>query len=51
MNRKYLYIEAGLAVLLIFTLGIAGAKGVLSSLAAGSDVDENCFQRIKRKIF
>ena len=31
MNWKYLYIEAGLAVLLILTLGIAGGRGLLSS--------------------
>ena len=49
MNRKYLYIEAGLAVLLIFTLGIAGAKGVLSSRAAGSDVDEKLLSENKKE--
>ncbi len=49
MNRKYLYIEAGLAVLLILTLGIAGAKGVLSSRAAGSDVDEKLFSENKKE--
>ena len=31
MNWKYLYIEAGLAVLLMLTLGIAGGRGLLSS--------------------
>ena len=49
MNRKYLYIEAGLAVLLILTLGIAGAKGVLSSRAAGSDVDEKLLSENKKE--
>ena len=31
MNWKYLYIEAGLAVMFVFALGIAGDRGLLSS--------------------
>ena len=36
MNWKHFYIEAGLAVLLMIALGIAGSRGILSSHAEGA---------------
>ena len=44
-----LYIEAGLAVLLMIALGIAGAKGVLSFQTSESDMDKKLISGNKKE--
>ena len=49
MNWKHFYIEAGLAVLLMIALGIAGAKGVLSFQTSESDMDKKLISGNKKE--
>ena len=49
MNWKHFYIEAGLAVLLMIALGIAGAKGVLSFQTSESDMDKKMISGNKKE--
>ena len=49
MNCKHFYIEAGLAVLLMIALGIAGAKGVLSFQTSESDMDKKLISGNKKE--
>ena len=49
MNWKHFYIEAGLAVLLMIALGIAGAKGVLSFQRSESEMDKKMISGNKKE--